>query len=432
MWTKPISALLALSILANGSPILSEKNGDSVLASKIYTYEGHSYCIYHGKNMSWLDTLEYCQKLGGTLVTVNTEEEQHFIEEIATDYLTEYPEEKAFCTNVNTGLYYMKDESQWTWIEEPYRFTYDEEWCAYTNWDDIQPDNFTGNDWYGALRTQTVEYDTWTANFGKWDDFSGDAEENVYFLCEWSYDINTQTSELLALRDMQSSAVFDGHSYQLINSPGNWYIMDAYCKACGGHLVSINSKEEQLFLEGYLTEQAKKNPELKYAVTGAYHPINDDSVWTWTDGSEFTYAKWYGNMPDNRYGFENTITLGAITEEGTSYYLPDDEQNYAYDNYLGYWNDSYLGYWNDHDAGTKYICEWDFDVTNLVLGDVDASGDIDIMDVIKINKFILGSIELPAEQKLAADVDGNGVIDSTDSLNIIKRVVELISSFDEV
>ncbi len=425
MWTKSISALLALSILTNGAPVLSENNSETAIkASKIYSYEGHSYCIYHGKNMSWLDTLDYCQKLGGTLVTVNTEEEQHFIEEIATDYLTEYPEEKAFCTNVNIGLCKLEDEGQWTWIEEPYRFNYDEEWCTFTNWDDNQPDNFTGSDWCGALRTQTVEYEEWTANLGKWDDFSGEAEENVYFLCEWNYDIETQTSELPTLSDMQKSAIFDGHSYQLIRNPGNWYIMDAYCKACGGHLVSINSEEEQIFLESYLTEQAETNTDLKFAVTGAYHPISDDSVWKWTDGSEFTYEKWYGNMPDNRYGFENTITIAAITEEGKTYCLPEDEQDYAYDNYLGYWNDS--------DAGAKsyYLCEWDFDVTNLFLGDVDTSGDIDIMDVIRVNKFLLGSGDLTDSQKLTADVDKNGDIDATDSLNILKRVVEVIDSFD--
>ena len=67
-----------------------------------------------------------------------------------------------------------------------------------------------------------------------------------------------------------------------------------------------------------------------------------------------------------------------------------------------------------------------------MMGDVDHSGTVDIMDVIKVNKFLLGSGTLENAEKAVSDVDGNGDIDSTDSLNILKYVVELIASFDEI
>ncbi len=51
------------------------------------------------------------------------------------------------------------------------------------------------------------------------------------------------------------------------------------------------------------------------------------------------------------------------------------------------------------------------------------------MDVIVINKFLLGSIKLNEPQRAAADVDKDGTIDSTDSLTILKYVVELIDEF---
>ena len=72
------------------------------------------------------------------------------------------------------------------------------------------------------------------------------------------------------------------------------------------------------------------------------------------------------------------------------------------------------------------------DSADAVLGDVNGDGEIDILDVIALNKFLLGSETFSNAQKTAADVDGNSVIDSTDSLNILKYVVELISSFDSV
>lgn len=52
------------------------------------------------------------------------------------------------------------------------------------------------------------------------------------------------------------------------------------------------------------------------------------------------------------------------------------------------------------------------------------------MDVIRLNKFLLGADSLSEEQRAAADVDGNDELDATDSLLILKYTVELIDHFD--
>ena len=56
--------------------------------------------------------------------------------------------------------------------------------------------------------------------------------------------------------------------------------------------------------------------------------------------------------------------------------------------------------------------------------------NIDIMDVIRLNRYLLGSFVLDDADKRCADVDHNGDVDSTDSLTILKYVVELISAFE--
>ena len=59
-------------------------------------------------------------------------------------------------------------------------------------------------------------------------------------------------------------------------------------------------------------------------------------------------------------------------------------------------------------------------------GDVDNNGKVDILDVIALNKNLLTGDYISEDGKLNADVDRNGAINETDSLNILKYLVELI------
>ena len=63
--------------------------------------------------------------------------------------------------------------------------------------------------------------------------------------------------------------------------------------------------------------------------------------------------------------------------------------------------------------------------TDVVYGDVDVNGTVDILDVVAINKSLLGGLTLSKEGKVNADVDLDTQIDSTDALNILKAVVKL-------
>ncbi len=53
-------------------------------------------------------------------------------------------------------------------------------------------------------------------------------------------------------------------------------------------------------------------------------------------------------------------------------------------------------------------------------GDLDGSGTVDIMDVIRMNKFLLGSAELTEEQRSLADLNADKKADSADALLILK------------
>ncbi len=62
-----------------------------------------------------------------------------------------------------------------------------------------------------------------------------------------------------------------------------------------------------------------------------------------------------------------------------------------------------------------------------VYGDVNTDGDVSIVDVVMLNKVILGVETLSETAKRSADVDVNGEIEPGDSLNILKSLVDLIT-----
>lgn len=64
----------------------------------------------------------------------------------------------------------------------------------------------------------------------------------------------------------------------------------------------------------------------------------------------------------------------------------------------------------------------------LVLGDANGDGNIDIMDVITINRTILGKETLSQEQVEAIDFNGNNKPDDEDSLHLMKYIVNLIDT----
>jgi hypothetical protein len=64
-------------------------------------------------------------------------------------------------------------------------------------------------------------------------------------------------------------------------------------------------------------------------------------------------------------------------------------------------------------------------------GDVNLDEIVDIIDVITLNKAILGSVKLSELQQTAADVNKDNQINSTDSLLILREVIGATSNFIE-
>ena len=56
-------------------------------------------------------------------------------------------------------------------------------------------------------------------------------------------------------------------------------------------------------------------------------------------------------------------------------------------------------------------------------GDVNGDGEINVMDVITVNKYLNGAAALDADALRAADMNGDGEVNATDSLLLLKKVI---------
>jgi len=69
------------------------------------------------------------------------------------------------------------------------------------------------------------------------------------------------------------------------------------------------------------------------------------------------------------------------------------------------------------------------EASEILTGDVDQDGNINILDVILLNRAIMGKAILTDIQNQTADVNHDGTADSSDSLLIMKYIVGLITEF---
>ncbi len=79
-------------------------------------------------------------------------------------------------------------------------------------------------------------------------------------------------------------------------------------------------------------------------------------------------------------------------------------------------------------AATIHCTDGDIVPQPAVSGDATGDAEINIADVILINRALLGDATLDDAAREMADVDGNGTLDATDSLYILKYIVELIDT----
>ena len=168
-------------------------------------YNGHTYELVHDY-VSWTAARAACQNLGGYLLTINSREEQAFIESLLRSNGVQN-------TSYWIGLTDKNQEGNWTkWITG--------ETVGYTNWGTGEPDNFDydlGEQDYATISTGLFYDDAygWRVEFGQWDDES--IALNKYYICEWG-DLTTSISENTAGENIRNYTTGDNYPAEYKNA----------------------------------------------------------------------------------------------------------------------------------------------------------------------------------------------------------------------
>lgn len=145
-----------------------------IIPSTAVEFNGHYYQVYDN-SMTWTEAKEYCEKLGGHLVTITTADEQSFVESIIK--------------NGTKSCYWLggtdeEAEGNWKWITG--------EAFSYAHWGKDMPDNWETENYLMMFREDHPSKPGNT--FGYWNDLKDDCtckgtpffrKDEFGLICEW-------------------------------------------------------------------------------------------------------------------------------------------------------------------------------------------------------------------------------------------------------
>lgn len=365
--------------------------------SLMHYFNDHKYAAFN-KQISWSAAEEYCEKLGGHLVTITSEEEQSFVVSITNN------------RSMWIGGYRNPSNvSEWKWVT-------DEPW-DYTNWGDGEP-----NDSSNVIPNENC-IAVWPV---EWNDLNENSTEQHGFICEWDSEMDSKNSTY--------SANLSQISY-LANEPAL-------------HTKNFTDLLPNEIYNFYLLKSSEENPldsdNLLYAGQGVSDESGSLTV-SYIPKTEYTSAVIYINsmtrtdlsgakvtVPDILCNGEEQFAQPVVTLDGKTLEFGIDydiEKDYSatspgeYELIISAIND-YTG-----EVSTVYnvYCEHSFENGKCTIcgsletdkGDVNGDGVTGIADIVALQKYI---VRLKTDVAGNADVNGDGVVNVFDDV-ILKRMV---------
>ncbi|XP_055971067.1 C-type lectin domain family 10 member A [Sorex fumeus] len=128
-----------------------------------------------------------------------------------------------------------------------------------------------------------------------------DYSEMLSFVQKLAKDLNSLNCKIASLKNNGSQTSccptnwlnYEGSCYWFSSSGKSWHEAEKNCQLKNAHLVVINSREEENFVQEYIGSS--------YTWMGLSDP---DGVWKWADGTNYetNYKNWRPGQPDDWHG----------------------------------------------------------------------------------------------------------------------------------
>lgn len=99
---------------------------------------------------------------------------------------------------------------------------------------------------------------------------------------------------------------WEGHKYAQTNTSGSWTDCEAEAIAAGGHLVTINNFEEEMWFESMEMWNAPFWIGF-YQAPNAFEP---DAGWSWASGEPISYTNWLLGYPTEMWYGDADYAVG--------------------------------------------------------------------------------------------------------------------------
>ncbi len=224
------------------------------------TYNGKEYRLTSSAK-TWEDAQAEAIAAGGNLVILNDAAEQAWVWD-------------TFGRTQNRTLWLgitdKFQEGQWRWISgEP---------SSYTHWLPGQPDDYQGNQDYGAIGSTDGRWDDQTNSGGAIFNGSAWVAAPAFGVIE----INPQPGTTLT---------YNGNQYRLTGAK-SWEEAQAEAQSLGGNLVTLNDAAEQT----WVWDTFGKTRALWIGATDKAQ----EGQWRWAGGETSSYTNWMPGEPNNQ------------------------------------------------------------------------------------------------------------------------------------
>ncbi|XP_037534437.1 galactose-specific lectin nattectin-like [Nematolebias whitei] len=95
--------------------------------------------------------------------------------------------------------------------------------------------------------------------------------------------------------------------YLFKSTEKSWGDAEGYCTDHAGHLASFHDKDEYDFIRTVIVRATGTNTKSWVGGTDA----EEEGVWKWSDGSDFSYTHWGNGEPNNLGGHENCMDINV-------------------------------------------------------------------------------------------------------------------------